>query len=231
MNRQLAVMAAANNVDWYTMMFDIHNLKYRVSNIAFTAIDSPPPLHSWMTTLDPDAQTKLEQLIKQHTGGGVVKDAFNCLNLSAHNYAELFSASWICATEVPDTDTSDWTRVSTKDDLLLWEAAWKPKQFPQGLRQFPDAVLKRSDIVIWGRNKARGFDAGVVANISQNCVGLSNYFGQAAYPAAAALCSGVCSGSLPVTGYERGEELIAALNAGFSEAGKLKLWIRPAPVI
>jgi len=228
MNSQLAILAAANNADWYKMMFDIHKLKYRVSSIAFTAIDPPPPLHSWMTTLDPNAKTELEQLIKQHPGGGVVKDAFNCLDLSGHNYIKLFSANWICAHDVPDADTSDWTRVSTPHDLLLWEAAWKPHKFPEGVRQFPDAVLKRSDIVIWGRNKTLGFDAGVIANVSENCVGLSNYFGHAAYPAAAALCSRVCS--LPVTGYERGEELTAALNVGFAEVGKLKLWSKPAAV-
>ena len=85
MNQQLAKMAASNNADWYTMMFDIHNLQYRITSLAFIALDPPPPFHSSITTLEPHAQDELEQLIKQDATGGAVKDAFDCLNLSAHN--------------------------------------------------------------------------------------------------------------------------------------------------
>jgi len=70
-------------------------------------------------------------------------------------------------------------------------------------RQFPNSILERKDVAVWGRREPDSldspvrFDAGVIANISSDCVGLSNLFGQNAYPAAATLCAGMAP-SLPL---------------------------------
>ncbi len=76
------------------------------------------------------------------------------------------------------------------------------------------------------RRESSGFDAGVIANVSNDCVGLSNCFGQNAFPAAATLCGEVSHGELPIVGYERGDDLTTALNIGFSATGKLRIWGR-----
>lgn len=225
---QRAIIAAQNNADWYSMMFDIHGLRYRRSQIAFLGTDSPPSYHSWMTTLDPQAHAELMQLVEQNdyrpTFG--IKDAFDCLALHDKNFTERFSATWIYAEAVQESDTSRWTRIATVDDLLLWEAAWKRGGSPTDRQQFPAAILDRSDVVMWGRTGTDGFDAGVIANSSKDCIGLSNCFGQNAYPAAATLCSQVASGGRPIVGYERGDDLAAALNVGFTTTGTLRIWSR-----
>lgn len=221
-------MAANNNADWYSIMFDIHGLRYRRSEIAFLGIDSPPKYYSWMTTLDPEAQDDLLLLIERNAYRPKfgVKDSFDCLNLVDVDFVERFSATWIFADIIQPTDTAGWTRISSINDLLLWEKAWK-RSSPSHQRQFPNAILDRNDVVIWGRRELNGFDAGVVSNISKNCVGLSNCFGQGAYSAAATLCAEISHGQLPIVGYEHGDDLTAALNIGFSASGKLSIWGRP----
>lgn len=223
-----AIMAASNNADWYSMMFVIHGLRYRRTEIAFLGADAPPRYHSWMTTLDPKARTELLSFVEQNAyrPSFEIKDSFNCLNLADADFVERFSATWIYADTIQPVDTAGWIRVSSIKELLLWERVWNQNS-PSDQRQFPDAILDRSDLAIWGRRILDGFDAGVVANISKDCVGLSNCFGQAAYPAAASLCAEISQGELPIVGYEHGDDLTAALNIGFSVSGKLSIWGRP----
>lgn len=224
-----AIMAARNNADWYAMMFDVHGLRYHRSEIAFLATDTPPPYHSWMTTLDPTADRALLELVLQHLDrpGFGLKDGFHCLELSPHGLIELFSATWIWAGTVRTASATGWTRITSADDLLRWEAAWKDGGSPSDQRQFPDAILRRPDVFIWGRTTADGFDAGAVVNLSSDCVGLSNCFGRGAFPAAATLCAQLAQ-DLPVVGYERGDDLRAALDSGFEATGLLRIWCKPA---
>jgi hypothetical protein len=58
-------------------------------------------------------------------------------------------------------------------------------------------------------------------------VGLSNCFGRGAFPAAATLCAELAQG-LPVVGYERGDDLHAALDVGFEATGPLRIWEKAA---
>ena len=226
------ILAAHNNADWYSMMFDIHGLKYSRSKIAFTAADTPPRFHGRMVSLDPEAREPLRQLIDEnlHHAGFALKDSFDCLVSDDDiRLKELFSASWIYTDTVEAANTKDWIKIASKDDLAAWEHAWKDNDSIPAKRQFPNAILERQDVSIWGRcnqDSSDGtirFDAGVIANTSSDCVGLSNLFGRNAYPAAATLCAGIAP-SLPVVGYERGQDLDDALNAGFTMTGQLRVW-------
>lgn len=222
-------MAARNNADWYAMMFDAHGLRYHRSEIAFLALDAPPPYHSWMTTLDPAADKALLELIAQHLDRPAfgLKDSFHGLELRPQGLKEFFSASWLWAEALRPASTIGWTRITSPDDLLLWEAAWKDGGSPSDRRQFPANILGRPDVFIWGRATADGFDAGAVANLSSDCVGLSNCFGGGSFPAAATLCAGIAK-DLPIVGYERGDDLRTALYTGFDATGLLRVWVKPA---
>jgi hypothetical protein len=71
--------------------------------------------------------------------------------------------------------------------------------------------------------------AGAIGNRSQTVVGLSNLFTVSAAPdeawaGAVATLSAVFPG-LPLVGYEQGEDLVAALRAGFTSAGSLRVWV------
>jgi hypothetical protein len=217
-------MAARNNADWYTMMFDVHGLEYHRSEVAFRAIDSPPPYHSRMTILEPVPSAELLTLIATEATrpGFGIKDSFHRLDLAAFDLTEFFAATWIWAMDLPASDTTGWHRITTTEALLRWEAAWKEGGAPFDGRQFPDAILERSDVAIWGRESEDGFDAGAVANLSTDCVGMSNVFGSDAIPAAAFFCAEFGAG-LPVVGYERGDDLVEAVDAGFETVGPLRI--------
>ena len=230
------ILAARNNADWYSMMFDVHGLKYARSKIAFIAADTPPRFHSRMVSLDPEAREPLRQIIDEnlHHADFEFKDSFDCLVSHDDNrLKELFSASWIHTDTVETANTKDWIKIASKADLSTWEHAWKDNNSIPTKKQFPNSILERQDVAIWGRRNSNSsddpirFDAGVIANTSSDCVGMSNLFGRNAYPAAATLCAGIAP-SLPVVGHERGQDLVDALDTGFTVTGQLRVWANVA---
>ncbi|NND70821.1 MAG: hypothetical protein HKN43_04525 [Rhodothermales bacterium] len=49
------------------------------------------------------------------------------MDLIDEDFVEHFSATWIYADTVQAVNTAVWTRITTINDLLLWEAEWKQK--------------------------------------------------------------------------------------------------------
>ncbi len=225
MTDRRAVMAACNNADWYAMMWDIHGLRYQRTPDAFCAIDPPPPYHSWGTLTSPTAQVDdLFAPYRTHPHFGL-KDAFNQRDWSDYGLTPLFQATWIWAAPTFDAPTDGWDQIATRDELAKWETAWGAGS-PTNTQQFPPAILKRQDVRLWGRRSEQGYDAGVIANLSVDCVGLSNSFGDDMAAAAATLCGQFGAGR-PIVGYERGRDLDAARSVGFVETGLLTVWTKP----
>lgn len=221
-----AIMAARNNADWYAMMFDVHGLRYHRTAEVFCAIDTPPPYHSWATLTAADPQVDdLFAPYRDHPHFGL-KDACDQRDWSDYGLRVLFKASWIWAAPDFNAATTDWVQITNASELTKWEQAWRNTS-PSAHEQFPAPILDRPDVRIWGRQTDAGYDAGVIANLSADCVGLSNCFGRDALPAAATLCTGF-GGALPVAGYEQGAELQSALHTGFEETGPLAVWVKAA---
>ena len=220
-----AFMAARNNADWYAMMWDIHGLRYTLDGDGFRAIDPPMPFHGWAVVTAPDAS--IRDIIAPTIGkrGFAVKDASGTYDLSDVGLVKLFDATWLWHAPDVVADVADWEHIASPDALSRWEDAWRGTQ-PLDQRQFPEQILNRSDVRIWGRQIKGGYDAGVIANLSADCVGVSNCFGTDARPAATALCASFGQGK-PLVGYERGEDLAEALAAGWQETGPLAVWHWP----
>lgn len=91
---------------------------------------------------------------------------------------------------------------------------------------FPDLLLDREDVIFLGRLEAGRFTGGCIANLSNECVGLSNVFAespsQRSFAEAANAASSV-GGRFPLVGFESGAELDHALSAGFQAVGKLRI--------
>ena len=219
-----AMMAAQNNADWYAMMWDIRGLRYTRDAHGFRAIDPPPPYHGWVTCV-PGA--RVEDIVAPLLGhpGFAVKDGSGTHDLAGLGLDKLFEASWILHSADATADTRDWEQIETSAALLRWEEAWNDSS-PSDQRQFPDAILGRGDVRLWGRRRQSGYDAGAIANLSADCVGLSNLFGPDARPAATALCVQF-GGGVPVVGYERGDDLKQALGSGWTTTGDLAVWVAP----
>ncbi|EBA10765.1 hypothetical protein RCCS2_11182 [Roseobacter sp. CCS2] len=217
------MLAAQNNADWYAMMWDVRGSRYIRDRHGFRAIDPPPPYHGWATTV-PDAPIRamIEPLLGQP--GFAVKDGSGQHDLTAIGLKQMFNATWLWHAPDFTVDVSDWVQVDTPAALARWEQGWGDNA-PTDQRQFPDAILSRADVRIWGRQHGDRFDAGVIANLSDDCVGLSNSFGTNARASATALCAGFGQGR-PVVGYERGSALTEALKTGWEPVGPLTVWNR-----
>lgn len=216
-------LAAANNVDWYAMMWEVHGLRYKRDANGFRAIDPPPAYHGWAVAM-PGAE--IADLIAPALDkpGFAVKDASGQHDLTGLGLAKLFDASWIWHDGNAAATATDWQRITSADALVKWEAAWSTTS-PTTKPQFPPTILQRDDVRVFGRKAGDGFDAGFIANRSTGCVGLSNLFGSDAFPAATTLCAGFGNGK-PLVGYERGEALTQARAAGWTTTGDLTVWAR-----
>ena len=224
-----AVAAARNNGDWHATMFDVHQLRYERSNVLFTAVDPPPAYHSDSIVLTPHKSGVVAELVRERAGQGfTIKDSFGELDFEVLGLTELFTASWIWCDDVGNPDVHGWENINSIDRLMVWEAAWQANGSPVEQRQFPDQILGRSDVAIFGRLSSQGYDAGVIANRSTDSVGFSNAFGPTdSVGAAIALCSAFGDG-MAVVGYESGEDLEVALASGFVATGQLRVGMNAA---
>ena len=165
-------------------------------------------------------------IIKARGGRIGIKDSFCELDPDALGLKVLFNASWIWRDATPQVAQSTWVRVSDSDHLEGWEEAWKLVGSPTDQRMFAPTLLDRDDIAFLAAIEADEVAAGCIANRSIDCVGLSNVFAIDPRPnlygeAAAAVAA--YAPQQPIVGYERGDNLNAALIAGFEVTGRLRV--------
>ena len=179
-----------------------------------------PRFYPNMVTLAADAAAQddqlanLEILAASHLPGRwAVKDSFAALDLARRGFEPLLEASWIRATvpaEGPTTDI-EWRREDTDRQPL-----------PHGDPAFVRFTGRRGFRVVAGGMLYRG--AGVV--------GLGNVVAEA--PDAVAVWRSLivlaaqAFPRLPLVGYESGDDLAAALDAGFEIGDPLRVWVRSA---
>jgi hypothetical protein len=117
--------------------------------------------------------------------------------------------------------------MSDPDALIAWETAWSESGIPVGL--FAPGLLADDSVAMLGKYADDRIVAGVVLNLANGVVGLSNAF--ASTGAGDALWSECLDAveayfpSLPTVGYESGRALAAAHRQGFTSAGPLRVWI------
>lgn len=225
-----AVTAAHSNADLYVAVFGAHELDFERLPYAFVGRDRPPPYYSNLTVLLPDhgedITAQLRTLSKQFGGRVGLKDSFCELELEANGFETLFDASWIWREAGLQTGAGGWQQIETEAGLLDWEAAWKQSGSPTPQRIFRAELLERPDIVFLARRDGDDIIAGCIANVSDACVGISNVFARApsdnVFAEAAAAVASVAP-HLPIAGYESGQDLERARNAGFESVGALRI--------
>ena len=129
-------------------------------------------------------------------------------------------------------EEASWDVVTNPGDLVRWEASWAGGGEVIGL--FPPALLDDSDCVVLACRRDGAQVGGVIAYTAGGVTGISNVFksGIADGPLWAGAVRAVARvrPGLPIVGYERGEDLAAARQAGFTILGPLRVWARGSAV-
>ena len=217
--------AVRNNASWCDLVCRSHGIKTSFGPDLWVAAERAP-------TLYPDAVTLREQVAEEAVltaiapgPGASVKDSYATLDLARHGFDELFEARWITHDPSSAHSNSNWTIVATTEALAEWtEAADLSSTLT------PD-LLRHPDVRFLAAHDRHGVSAGAVANLTSPVVGVSNVFvttigedeAWAAIPAAV----NTAFPSAALVGYEHGTGLHAAIAAGFSELGPLRVWLAP----
>ncbi|MFD3324966.1 hypothetical protein [Streptomyces sp. NPDC058701] len=237
----LRLAAALDNAAWCDAVCRSHGLPGVFAGNAWTSPRRTPPLYPDAVTLSPDGVSAAALVAALDTGspGCSVKDSFASLDLGPEGFRVLFEAQWIHrAAEAPAAAAGpllEWSEVAGAGELRQWEAAWADGE-PSGLFR-PDLLIGGTTVFLTGRAGGGRADgrivAGAVAHRSGDVVGVSNLFARGGVSAGAAWAGTLTAVAarwpgLPVVGYESGEDLDAALRAGFTVLGPLRVWIAAA---
>jgi hypothetical protein len=231
--------AAFNNAAWCDLFARLHGVDGVFEAEAWTSGSRTPDLYPDAVTLRRSVDPAWLVSRIDASPGSSVKDSFADLDLRPWGLEPLFEASWIhFAGPVPATHPSDgtpWLPVRSEALLAAWEAAWGASPIPGAF--FPTPLLARPDVVVLAAVRGDVVEAGAILSIGGGAAGVSNLFVShdalasgstvsTAFATAAAVAHSMFPG-LPIVGYERGDELAAAIDAGFEPLGPLAVWLRP----
>ncbi|MFJ4558299.1 hypothetical protein ACIP4Q_19750 [Streptomyces massasporeus] len=229
----LARAAARNNAEWCAAMCRAHGVAGEFGAEAWASAVRTPLYYPDAVTLEPETgRDALVARIDTASPGASVKDSFGDLELAAAGFHVLFEAQWIHRPAGAPTPSSDlaWDVVGDSDTLHAWALAWDGGAGDADLFR-PGLLADPETFVILAR-PAHGSDdrvvAGAVATRSEHVVGVSNLFGRedgpdAAWPVVLHALAHLFP-TLPVVGYEQGDDLKAALRYGFEPIGPLRVW-------
>ncbi|MFF3018055.1 hypothetical protein [Streptomyces sp. NPDC057939] len=231
----LLLAAARNNADWCDAVSRAHGVPTVFAPAAWSGAARTPALYPDAVSLTPGA-TAAEVLggVDTASPGCSVKDSFAALDLGPAGFEVLFEARWIHRPAGPAAagggDGGDggpvWSRVRDAGELADWEAAWDEGE-PSGL--FRPELISPEVVFLAGRAGGR-IVAGAVLSLGGGVVGVSNLFApdpagsDSAWAAAVGAAHELWPG-LHVVGYEHGEDLDAAVRAGFAPIGPLRVWL------
>jgi hypothetical protein len=222
-----ATACAGNNADFYGAVFDAQRLTWVRDRSCWISTEKPPPYYSQLVTLSPE--NTIEQLARITdlrwllTHPWSFKDAFCTLDVSSDGFEILFEAQWIWRDPAKVKRPDSWIQVKWPAQLRKWEAAWAANGSPTPVTVFKEPLLDEPGFYVMAQVHNGEIIGGAIANFSEDVVGLSNVFG-ASFAAAADAVQSLQS-DLPVVGYERGDDLIAAKACGFAEVAPLRVWL------
>jgi hypothetical protein len=164
--------------------------------------------------------------------GWFVKDSFYCLDLRALGCEILFDASWILsdpsAPAIPVPAGVRWVAIDHAVALTDWERVWRGAGSDEEI--FRPPLLADPDVRIMALECCGAMIGGGILNRGADVVGLTNLFGidvdlAAVWRGLAELAATLFPG-LPVVAYDRDDDLAAAVRAGFTRIGPLRVWHR-----
>ncbi|WP_370416721.1 hypothetical protein [Streptomyces fradiae] len=226
---ELLAHAVRNNADWCAAMCRAHGLTGTFGPRAWTSPRRAPLYYPDAVTLTEDA-TAADLLpgIDRTAPGASVKDSHARLDLTAEGFRLLFEAQWIHRpAPVSPLPAEGWRPVRTADDLAAWALAWSGGDADEAALFRPALLADPTTTIVAGHAADGRILGGAVLTESAGVTGISNLFTTDGVPASYAWTGALAHAApgLPVVGYESGEDLDAALAAGFGTLGPLRVWL------
>lgn len=233
---ELLAHAVRNNADWCAAMCRAHDLTGTFGPRAWTVARRAPLYYPDAVTLAEDA-TAADLLpgIDRTAPGASVKDSHARLDLAAEGFRLLFEAQWIhhpapVAAVSPASAPAaaeGWRRVGTEAELAAWSLAWSAGDADEAALFRPGLLTDPTTTIVAGYDPEGRILGGAVLTESAGVTGVSNLFTTDGVPASYAWAGALATAApgLPVVGYESGDDLDAALAAGFGTLGPLRVWL------
>ncbi|MET8538019.1 hypothetical protein ABZV67_41460 [Streptomyces sp. NPDC005065] len=208
-----------------------HDLASEFTAQAWAAPTRTPPYYPDAVTLVPGADpAALTARIDTTVPGASIKDSFADLDLTKAGFQVLFEAQWIHRPASAPTIPSglDWDVVGDPHMLRAWALAWDDGDGNAGLFR-TELLDDPATFVLAGQSPGGRVIAGAIASRSDQVVGISNVFAldegtEAAWPLVLDAVHRLFP-TLPVVGYEHGDDLAAAVRHGFEPVGPLRIWL------
>ncbi|MCX4980752.1 hypothetical protein [Streptomyces sp. NBC_00572] len=226
----MIIDAVRNNAEWCQAMCAAHGHPGTFGPRAWTSTRRTPLYYPDAVTLTEDADVKdVLNGIDRTTPGASVKDSYARLDLAAEGFRLLFEASWIHRPAgLPGLPvTAGHSAVRTPEELAAWALAWSDGDADEAALFRPELLDDPATTVLVGRAADGTILGGAVLSASARVTGVSNVFTTGDTPQSF-VWAGVLAAvpdDRPVVGYESGDDLTAALAAGFQEAGPLRVWL------
>ncbi len=237
--------AARNNAIWCDTVCRSHGIPGELHASLWINRHPVPRFYSNVVTLA-DQRSATAQLAHIQAlldsdlpGNWSIKDSFCALDLTDLGFQILFEATWFWRAATPPAQLEPnarirWTLVHTESELAQWETAWSGEPGNKSLtpqpRLFVPALLTDQNLAFIAAYQDEAIVAGAIANRTGHVVGVSNFFTPAAgkdlYWAGYVATVQERFPGLPLVGYARGAELVAAQKARFERLQDLRVWIR-----
>ncbi|MCX5226063.1 hypothetical protein [Streptomyces sp. NBC_00233] len=226
----MIIDAVRNNAEWCQAMCAAHGHPGTFGARAWTSTRRTPLSYPDAVTLTEDAGVEdVLNGIDRTTPGASVKDSFAQLDLTTEGFRLLFEATWIQrpAGLTATATAGEWRAVRTPDELAAWALAWSDGDEDEAALFRPELLADPATTVVAGHDPDGRVLGGAVLSESGTVTGVSNLFAAGDTDPAQVWsgCLGLIASDRPVVGYESGDDLTAALAAGFQETGPLRVWL------
>ncbi|MFI8513805.1 hypothetical protein ACIGHB_22010 [Streptomyces sp. NPDC085460] len=230
-NDELLTAAVRNNAAWCAGMCRAHGLTTATGPRAWSSPRRTPLYYPDAVSLTADATAAdVVTVIDLTAPGASVKDSYARLDLAPEGFRKLFDATWIGRPAGPAADPGPaWTRADTPEALAAWAHAWSGGDADEAALFRPALLDDPAVTLLTVPGPGGRILGGAVLSTGAGATGVSNLFAADGTDPAAVWAAALAAAdpALPVVGYESGDDLTAALAAGLTELGPLRVWLAP----